>query len=281
MASLWAAVGRELNAQQTFDRIRDLGFKYRTVTSNIAAARRILAESEDNMVPTKKPRSAPSFVQLSANLHRKLKDSSEDDIVRNCIHDAVNRGLGNSTMVVTSAMNFYQRCTNITKALKLSSSWMDISKMVNHEVLGDMDDITQHRENFATLWGIIDGDTTMKNKILYGALAHLFPREVRDCNINTGGIDGRGLKGWVQDYWNPDRYGKPTIMYGKGDMRRNYERYVRDVENAGWNMMKNGAQKSSYTEKDLTEKLSFLWSKTFPLIHEFARSKKKSTRCCE
>ena len=66
-------------------------------------------------------------------------------------------------------------------------------------------------------------------------------------------------------------------MYGKGDMRKNYERYVRDVENNGWNILKTGAQKSwaTYTDFSFTEKLSFLWLKTLPLIHEFAKSTKR------
>ena len=279
MASLWSAVGHEMNAKDTFEHIRPLGFKYRTVTSNIVAARRVLAECEDNHVSIKKPRSAASFVRLSETLLHKLKDSSsEHATVKNCIHDTVHRELGDSTMVVTSAMNFYKRCTHISKALKLGD-WLDISSMVNHCVLNDMDsnEISQHRENFNLLWDAIDGNTLMKNKILYGALAYLFPVEVRDCNINTEGVNGQRFKGWVQDYWNPDKDGKPTIMYGKGDMRRNYERYVRDVENDGWNLLKMGAKRSwaTYTDKDLTDRLAFLWSKPLPQIHEFAKSKKR------
>lgn len=277
MASLWAAVGREMNAKDTFDHIRPLGFKYRTVTSNIVAARRVLAESEDNHISIKKPRSAASFIRLSETLLHKLKDSSSDHAtVKNCIHDTARRELGDSTTVITSAMNFYKRCTNISKALKLND-WLDISGMVNHHVLNDMESIAQHRANFNLLWDVISGNTQVKNKILYGALAYLFPVQVRDCNINTAGVNGQKFKGWVQDYWNPDEDGKPTIMYGKGDMRNNYDRYVRDVENRGWNLLKNGAQKywATYTDKDLTDRLAFLWSKTLPQIHEFAKSKKR------
>jgi hypothetical protein len=279
MASLWTAVGRELNAKDTFAFIRPLGFKYRTVTSNIVAARRVLAECENNRVSIKKPRSAASFVRLSETLLHKLKDSSCDNgTVKNCIHDTAHRKLADSTMVVTSAMNFYKRCRYISKALKLGD-WMDINSMVNHSILDDMDtnEITQHRENFNLLWDAIDGNTLMKNKILYGALAYLFPSEVRDCNINKDGVNGQRLSGWVQDYWNPDKDGKPTIMYGKGDMRRNYDRYVKDVEDRGWNLLKNGAQRvwTTYTDKDLTERLAFLWSKTLPQIHAFAKSKKR------
>ena len=279
MASLWTAVGREMNVKDTFDHIRQLGFKYRTVTSNVVAARRVLAECEDNQVSIKKPRSAASFLQLSETLLHKLKDSSSDQAtVKNCIHDTSHRELGDSTTVLTPAMNFYTRCTHISKALKLSD-WMDISSMVHHHVLNDMDanEIAEHRENFNSLWDVIDGDTQMKNKILYGALACLFPVEVRDCNIKTEGIDGKKLNGWVQDYWNPDKNGKPTIMYGRGDMRRNYDRYVRDVEKGGWNLLKKCAQTSwaTYTDKDLTTRLAFLWSKTLPQIHEFAKSKKR------
>ena len=279
MASLWSAVGREMNAKDTFDHVRPLGFKYRTVTSNIVAARRVLAESEDNHVSIKKPRSAASFVRLSATLLHKLKDSSsEQATVKNCIHDTAHRELGDSTMVVTSAMNFYKRCTHISKALKLSD-WMDISSMVHHHVLNDMNtnEIVEHRENFNLLWNVIDGNTQKKNQTLYGALAYLFPAEVRDCNINTEGVNGQRFKGWVQDYWNPDKDGKPTVMYGRGDMRRNYDRYVRDVEKGGWNLLKEGARTSwvTYSDNDLTQKLAFLWSKTLPQIHEFAKSKKR------
>lgn len=277
MASLWSAVGREMNAKDTFDHVRPLGFKYRTVTSNIVAARRVLAESEDNRVSIKKPRSAASFVRLSATLLEKLKDSSsEQETVKNCIHDTAHRELGDSIMVVTSAMNFYNRCTHISKALKLSD-WMDISSMVHHHVLNDMNEIVEHRENFNLLWDVIDGNKQKKNQTLYGALAYLFPTEVRDCNINTEGVNGQRFKGWVQDYWNPDKDGKPTVMYGKGDMRRNYDRYVRDIEKGGWNLLKEGARTSwaTYSDNDLTQRLAFLWSKTLPQIHEFAKSKKR------
>ena len=279
MASLWAAVGRELSAKDTFEHIRPLGFHYRTVTSNIVAARRVLAECEDNHIAIKKPRSAASFVRLSATLLHKLKDSSsEQATVKNCIHDTAHRELGDSTIIVTSAMNFYKRCTHISKALKLSD-WMDMSSMLHHHVLNDMNKnkIVEHRENFDLLWDVIDGNTKKKNQTLYGALAYLFPVEVRDCNINTEGVTGQRLKGWVQDYWNLDKDGKPTVMYGKGDMRRNYDRYVRAVEKGGWNLLKEGARTYwvTYSDNDLTQRLAFLWSKTLPQIHEFAKSKKR------
>lgn len=278
MASLWSALGEEMNASDTFKYMRPLGFKYRTITSNIVAARRVLADVKDNTVSLKKPRSSSSFVELSPTLLQKLKDpSSKPETVTNCIHESVCRNLGDSGKVLTSSMNFYHRCSNLSKALQ-HHDWFDMKTMLTHVVFNDMDDVRQHQENFLMLWDIIDGDVIMKNKILYGALAYLFPREVRDCNIRNEGVRGRNFKGWVRDYWNPDSNGKPTIMFGKGDMRRNYERYIVEVENAGWNKLKISAQKhwTMYTDNDLKDSLSMLWLKTLPMMHDFAKTKKRT-----
>jgi len=248
MASLWMAMGKMLDATSTFLHITARHLSYRTITSNMKGAKQIYSMKFES----------PDCSELVGECHSAVDSTS-------CPSSCVTR------------MNFYKQCQNIARALKLTDAkdWMDLAKLFNHTELDAMQGIDGFREVLLLVWERIEGDLEVKSKILYGALAYCFPKEVRHSNIR----DEHRPKGHPLDYWNVDELGKPTNMFAEDyvTLKASFMRYYKEVEEKGWTSLCAVVQEcESDNFLALRARLDILWLQALPKIHDFCRTKKRT-----